>query len=292
MKHIGRIPRGHRIHVFNGQARFVAKQWAPTLRLAGIDPDSDWRDLEPGELLHESRKTQVYRVPFEGGCFYFKRYRLPENRPRYYFLRPSPAAVEWFGLEAFRRIGIKTPEVVGFGEERTFGRLDNAYMLTLGVEGAVSLEEFAYSTWRSLPSDRRDQVYQQLSAKILEQLQIAHAERLFHRDLFWRNILVYSDGGGGYDTCWIDCPRAVKSRFLWRRNQMLDFSCISRGALNSVSRSQRLRFLASAMAGESRRSVATMFRKIASHHERLKFPLKTADFAPNSRVSSKRKPRT
>jgi hypothetical protein len=291
VKRIRRAPRGHRILAFNGGSRFVAERWERTLRLSGLDPDADWRELEPGELLHESRKTQVYRVPFEGGCFYFKRYRLPPNRPRYYLLRPSPAAVEWFGLEAFRRIGINTPEVACCGEERTMGRLDNAYMVTVGVNEAVNLEKFAHDTWYSLPADRRSGVYRQISAKVLEQVRIAHANQLFHRDLYWRNILVYPDDAGGYGTCWIDCPRAVRSRFLRSRNRKLDFSCVSRGALNYLSRSQRFRFLRSAMAGESRQRVETMFRAIAAHHDRLRFPLKTVDLPSGSRTCAKRTPR-
>lgn len=245
------------------------------LNEAGLDPHSDWRNIQPGKLVQESKTTQIYRVPFDGGCFYFKRYRLPSHKTWRYFLRPSKAAGEWFGLEAFRKIGIEAAQVVSFGEERILGRLDKAYIVTLGINDAVNMEDFASDTWQSMPGPEKDRVYRSIRSKLFDQIQLAHRHGLFHRDLHWRNILLYPDSQGGYDTCWIDCPRAVRRRLFQKYYRMTDLSCLSRLALNYLNRSERYRALALFIEGEPVSNVRKLFRQIERHHRSLKFPIRT-----------------
>ncbi|MEA3291050.1 MAG: lipopolysaccharide kinase InaA family protein [Pseudomonadota bacterium] len=272
MKQISKPPKRRRIHTIHGRRRYIAPDWAQKLREAGLDPRGDWSSIRPGEVVIESNTTQVYRVPFEGGSFFFKRYRSPRGKPWRYFLRPSRAAGEWFGLTAFRDIGIPVAEVAAFGEERILGRLDAGYMVTVGVENSANLEDFAYQTWYPLPAEKRKRVYLQIRSKLFEQLHLAHRHRLFHRDLHWRNILVRTHGDGGYETCWIDCPRAIRRRFFWRHERMVDLSCLARLALSYLGRTERYRALQTFLADQPSQTARELFAEIDRHHRRSKHP--------------------
>ena len=280
MRTIGKAPRRRRIFTLHGRRRYVAPEWEQALREAGLDPCGEWSTIQPGEPVIESNTTQVYRTPFPGGEFYFKRYRSPADRPWRYFLRPSRAAGEWFGLTAFRGIGIPVPEVAAFGEERSLGRLTAGYVVTVGVRDSVNLEDFARETWHPLPEEERRRIYLSLRSKIFDQLHLAHRQRLFHRDLHWRNILVIPDGKGGYGTCWIDCPRAVRRRLSWKHERMVDLSCLARLALSHLPRSERYRALRAFLPEEPEAAIRALFREIEAHHRRSRHPPRIIELPP------------
>jgi hypothetical protein len=97
------------------------------------------------------------------------------------------------------------------------------------------------------------------------QLQKAHANRLFHHDLKWRNILIQSDGGR-YIPVWIDAPRASRMFLRNGRGVVADLSCLARIAVTLLSSYDRMRFIWRYLGdGREPGDAKRLYRKVAAH---------------------------
>ena len=87
----------------------------------------------PGQLQSENGSSHAV---------FYKQYRYPQARWRD-CLRPSKARREWDNYETFRRLGIRCPDRIAWGEQRDrLGRLRRAFIITRAVPRGQTLLEF------------------------------------------------------------------------------------------------------------------------------------------------------
>lgn len=177
-----------------------------------------------GEQVAKSPVSRVLRVTADGKRYYVKRYLgNGKNAVRRWFglrglVAPQRVVKEWKNLLLFRKWGIPTATLVGYGLEH--------------------LERLATASDPCL-RDRRwmAQVLRQV-ANITRTL---HAAGFAHNDLKWRNLLV--DGGGSPTVYLIDCPSGGMWWGVFLKYRIIkDLACLDKVAKYQLSRSQRLRF--------------------------------------------------
>jgi len=237
------IPYRRRQLTLHGRCLYIALGWEETCKELGITRDSDWLSISSTELLSISRVGSCcYKLRVaDGTSVYFKRYLYPVGRYKT-FLQPSKAAIENFGFNVLKKIGIPAPEVIALGESRRFGILDYAIIITKEIKSTMSLEEFAETQWINMPADEKQTSYCQISGSLIHQLRKAHKYKFYHYDLKWRNILIRSNNDT-FETVWIDCPRARISIFRSRRNVIVDISSLARLCTRYFSKTEQLRML-------------------------------------------------
>jgi len=279
---------GRRVAVWHGSVTALDPRWTAHLGRAGLDPASDWSALAPGEAVSTSDITNCFRVGFaDGETAFFKRYVYPRPSLRY-FLRPSRAAMEVFGYRELARLGIPTVKVLGFREIRRFGLLQAAFVITRGIPGAVDLRRYARETWWHLLREERRRIYDRIRVRIFEDLRRIHRARFFHQDLHWRNILVNPEQLDTEPPVWIDCPRAAYRPWARRHGELVDLSCLSRGALTFLTPGQRLRALKEYLGAERAAEVRALYRAIAGHHRRSRHPPRVEKLPPRDEIADRR----
>ncbi len=268
IRRIRRAPGRHRrILCWHGHRRYIAPGWEQRLQQAGLDADADWAELSPGTRVSESKVTNCFRVETgNGGSIYFKRYVYTRYKKWRYLLRPGKAATEVFGYRQLAELGIPTLEVLAFSEQRRWGRLVSACIVTRGIENSRDLEEYAQGEWAGLDPARRSQVAAAIRDRLLQQIHTAHRHGFFHQDLYWRNLLVVDGDDGELEIHWIDCPRARFQRLRRRHAQLVDLSTLGRVAGRYLSPRFRLDALRRFLADHPPyRATRTWARDIARH---------------------------
>lgn len=263
------IPLARSVQVFQGTRLLTQPDWEAPLARAGIRSDGGWIDLEAGELVSRSPSTRCFRLTLDSGeVVYFKRYRYVMKKWLEFWLRPGKAAVEVFGYARLASLGIPTLDVVAFGEQRLFGMLKAAFLVTRAVPDSLDLARFAQEVWRPLPPPERRRLYQEISGQLLLQLQRAHGAGFFHHDLKWRNILIQQQEDRLVPV-WIDCPRAEKRHLFRRRGVVVDLSGLARLALSYCSLRERYRFVRDYLGPEAERGATkALFRAVKAHLDR------------------------
>lgn len=195
--------------------------------------------------------TRVHRLEadkneWRGGIFLKK---IIADRWYRYFLREAKVYLEAKNYRRMDEIGIPVPKVLAIGERRFLGGLIDAFLLTTGVEDAMTLEEYAERYWnkvehRDVPGRRKErrgipapeemargevhsagvedggrvaaemeEIFEQLAGIVRKM----HDANFFHIDLQWRNILVQRRPEG-VKLFLIDCPRGGR-RWFWLRRR-------------------------------------------------------------------------
>ncbi len=253
---------------FHGHYRYVKPGWEAILTDSGLTPDEDWSTLEPGKKVSDSRVTNCFKIEHnDGECIYFKRYVYSKHKKMRYFLRPGKASTEVFGYRQLALIGIPSLEVIAFREHRCLGRLVSACIVTRGIQNSVDLEVFARETWNLMSARRKISVYREIRDQLFAQIKRAHTANFFHQDLHWRNLLVTENGNGGYQTIWIDCPRARYQRFRHHHGILVDLSTLARIAPVFLDTRTRLDALHKFFEDKKPwRLSKKWFREIGKHH--------------------------
>jgi hypothetical protein len=174
---------------------------------------------------------------------FFKLYRFARPSWRFW-LRASKARREFDNYAIFEQLGIPCAQRVACGEVRDwFGRLRGAFILTVAVPAAVTLEAHMLQLRRSPPETSRAEraaLFRQLAAMTRR----IHEAAFFHNDLYWRNVLVTHGPDGSPALWWIDCPRGRRRGWLaGRRRQIKDLAALDLSAAGLCARTERLRFL-------------------------------------------------
>ena len=258
--------------VFQGTRVWYAPEWRDELAPLGLGDIRNWRkpvDVPP--VSASKIVTACYLIPLAGGrAIYYKRYDYRQVwRDRISFwLRPSRGGVEQYGYGQFRRLGIATPEVIGFGESRVLGTMSAAFIVTREVPDAISLQNFVSAGLPGLDESDRQQKLSAFARRLIDILRKAHADCLFHYDLKWRNILIQEVDGEYYPVL-IDCPRAFRSRLRRRYGVTADLSALALEAVVCLTLQQRYRLLAAYLGGSAGPSVRKYwFRRVQRRYER------------------------
>jgi hypothetical protein len=253
--------------VTHGKVFFVDPAWREKLARIGIAEGELWSQLEPGQRVSGSSHSACFRVELDDGdVIYFKRYVYPQKRWFEFMLRPGKAGVEAWAYATLQQLGIPTLDVLAYGEHRVLGSLVASFIVTREVPDSQDLSKYGPEIWYHLPSDERRRIYDEISSKLITQMQKAHGANFFHHDLKWRNILLQQDGGG-FTPVWIDAPRASQMPMRRRRRGVVvDLSGLARIAISLLSKYDRMRFVWRYL-GDSRLpgDASRLYRDIAQH---------------------------
>jgi len=258
---ITRAPQTH-----HGKVFLVDGAWKDRLEKIGIAEDLPWEELELGQRVSISPHSRCFRIELDDGeVVYFKRYVYPPKRWFEFVLRPGKAGVEAWAYSTLRRLGIPTLEVLAFGEQRRFGALAASCIVTHEIPNSQDLSRYGPDVWYHLQPEERKRIYDDVSKKLIAQMQCAHGSNFFHHDLKWRNILLQKDGSG-FTPVWIDAPRASEMRLRHRRGVVVDLSGLTRVAISLLSKYDRMRFVWRYL-GFTRKpgDASRLYREVASH---------------------------
>lgn len=263
------IPTRRRAHLFHGEKIWYARDWQAPLEKAGITRGKDWSRLCPGDFVSGgSPITNCFRVELANGeVGYFKRYVYARPRPQFWML-PSKAAIEVFGYNVMRQHDMEVPRVVAYGEQRRYGNLLAAFIVTKEIPATINLVQFARDQWSVMPEPARTETYKQIAERLCTQVSRMHAAGFFHHDLKWKNILLRHDADG-WHPIWIDCPRAARVRLRKRRSVIIDLGRLGRLAAHYLSVKQRLRWLHAYLGPQAgKKDVKKLFYEVKSYLDR------------------------
>ena len=188
----------------------------------------------------------------QGTQIYYKEYAYPKPGWRFLF-RSSKARCEYINYAAFEQMGIRCADRLACGEQRDWlGRLRRAFIITKAVPETLTLVEFVakHCSDRSEASLR---LRQKLLHEVAALTRRLHDNSFYHRDLFWRNILVSWQPPEDPVLWCIDCPRGGFDRWSPRRKRrpLEDLGSLDHGAVLHCTRRERLQFV-KAYLGKSR----------------------------------------
>ncbi len=252
---------------FQGTKLYFAQGWEEKLKEIGLIQGRRWDQLEPGECINRSRRTNTYLISLENGeQVFFKRY-LYFDRPFKFFLKPSETAVEVFSYRKMAESGVPTAEPIAVGEMRICGTLLSCCIVTRSLPQTINLIDYALNEWRQLPTTARRRAANFIADIICRDFKKMHARNFFHIDPKWRNILIRRDEKDKskiQGLWWIDSPRGkILSGSRHDYGMIYDLANLSRNALSFLNRSQRLRFLYDYCGPEtSRQEIRNIVRKI------------------------------
>ncbi len=157
-----------------------------------------------------------------------------------YLLRRSRARRAWCLARQLEGLPVPTPEVLGFVEQRRFGFLQAAYLITCGLVHTEILDVYIEKHFAQWNMKTKNLFIQQVAAMLRD----AHGRGLLHGDLKAKNILVASDGET--EKLWLidlDAARLRKQPGLAECCD--DLARLNCSFLNTarISRPQRLLFL-------------------------------------------------
>lgn len=232
-----------RIAITHGTVSYIDPDWRNILAQYEINAEQLWPTPQNDELVTTSEHSMVHRVLAENSSsYYIKNYRYSTKDGTRYFLRPTRAAGEVFGLTELNRLSIPTAKVIGFQEQREFGIPRSAVLITESIDNVVSLATYAKDIWQHLSSKKRNRILLILQNDILDKLNTIHKASFFHRDLYWKNILVDPDNIER-GTIWIDAPGARYQRLQKSYGRLVDLATLGKLSLSYMTKSERLSFL-------------------------------------------------
>lgn len=203
----------------------------------GFFADFDAAFSLPGELISKGPTNEVVRTSLHGVGYYVKRYRRGGKWLRRW-LGSSRARAEWQNLRLFNDLGIPTPPLVAFGEQRDLRGEQRGVLVLREQPSTVDLATLARGGCPELKS--RSWV-QGVAHQIAEAVRKLHNNNFCHNDLKWRNILVTRDAAPA--VYFIDCPSGrFWLGFFLKRRIIKDLACLDKVAKRHLSRTQRLRF--------------------------------------------------
>lgn len=252
-------------YIFHGTRLSVNPDYAPYLKSVGLNDLSAWVGFNKGQALSAGKTTCLRVKPSEQpGIVYFKRYLYQKNIWEF-FLRRSKAANEFLNYQRLRELNIPTLETVALYEQRSFGRLKLACIVTKELVNTMQLDHFYSDVLLNMPEAQRKRIFKHLKEQLFSQIKRAHDGGFFHLDLKWRNILIQQKGDD-YTPIWIDCPRGIQRRYFNYRLKVADLSGFSRKACLFFSDQQLYRMLREYLGKEASKAEARqLFADVSKH---------------------------
>lgn len=203
--------------------------------LASITWDIEYVKNLQGTLISKDSISWVKQCHLYGKTVYVKYYKKAGKGLRRWFGR-SRIRGEWENLQYFNSLGIPTPSVVAYGEQRSWGLFRGGFLVTQAVPNTCNLQQFfEEGTYKQYDSHSLRTMIKSV-AQYTKQL---HNNKFVHKDLKWRNILVRLTKTP--TIYFIDCPLGGKS---WQqgRGQRKDLAHLDKLAKQYLSRTLRLYF--------------------------------------------------
>jgi tRNA A-37 threonylcarbamoyl transferase component Bud32 len=202
-----------------------------------------------------------------------KHYKFP--RPNWRFLgRASKARCEFRNLQRLQRLGLRAADPVVCGSWRDhWGRLQGAFIATRSIPDALTLVEFWRSHCADLTTAGSRALRSTLARQLAEITRRMHDAGFFHRDLYWRNVLVTRQPACDPVLWLIDCPRGhvhwLPLPGLRRHHVVMDLASLDRWAHRLCTPTERLRFIRHYLGAEASASeVKALARRVQAYRLR------------------------
>ena len=188
-----------------------------------------------GTLISKDSISWVKQCTLHGETFYVKYYKKAGKGLRRWFGR-SRVRGEWENLHYFARLGIPTPPIIAYGEQRSWGGFQGGFLVTQALPNTCNLQQFFEE---GIYKQYAPQALRRLIKHIAQYTKQLHSRQFVHKDLKWRNILVSLTKRPSI--YFIDCPLGGK---VWqqRRGQQKDLAHLDKLAKQYLSRTLRLYF--------------------------------------------------
>lgn len=252
-------------YIFHGTQLSVDPAYQSYLSSLALDDLSIWESFNQGVALSVGKTVCLKVSPTaEQKTVYFKRYLYKKN-PWEFFLRRGKAANEFINYQRLKKINIATLDTIALYEQRSFGCLKLACIITKELSNTIQLDDFYKDVLLNMPKQQGSRAFNSLKEQLLQQLRTAHNSGFFHLDLKWRNILIQKEGNT-YTPIWIDCPRGVQRHYFNYALKVADLSGFSRKALSFFSERQLYRMLRQYLGNTSDKAeVKKLFIDISEH---------------------------
>lgn len=187
--------------------------------------------------ISRSSLSDVLCITSKSEIYFVKRFYRAGKKLRAFFGR-SRIRGEWENLFYFHSLGIPTPSIIAYGEERNCFQFKRGALITAAVIQAKDLQKIAQET----PYFFRDSVwFKVVSAQIAWYLSLLHKKHFIHYDLKWRNILIQENETP--QVYFFDCPLGRKRRGVFYRHGIVkDLKNLDTLAKQYLTRTQRLYF--------------------------------------------------
>ncbi len=148
------------------------------------------------------RRSMLIRVPQLSEVLFAKLYKKPVGAGKLkYFLLPSKASAEWKNMLKLYERGLPVARPLARGEKRRRGFLQEAYLFTVALAGAIPLTDFA-AGMRDVAGRMR---LEEKAACLVSEI---HSRGFFFRDLHAGNILIVPESDTGYHLWLADFHKA------------------------------------------------------------------------------------
>ena len=188
-----------------------------------------------GIIVSQDSISWVKQCQLHGQTFYVKYYKRAGKGLRRWFGR-SRIRGEWENLQYFARLGIPTPPLVAWGEQRSWGFFQGGFLVTQALPDTCNVQQFFEE---GLYKQYDPQVLRTLIKSMANYTAQLHNEGFIHNDLKWRNILVRLTKAP--TLYFIDCPLGGK-RWQQSRGKRKDLAHLDKLAKRYLSRTLRLYF--------------------------------------------------
>lgn len=190
-----------------------------------------------GERITSDILSRVYKLTIENKQYYLKRYHAPGKGIRRY-LGKSRIRREWENLLLLNKIGLPTPKIIAYGQQRDQKGIMQGFLMTEAVTDTIDLEQYI----RSQPERLQDkEKINSIINQVADYTRKMHDAKFIHKDLNWRNILVKTQGKP--EIFFIDCPSGAKQCGLsLKRGKLRDLAHLDKVGRQLLSKSQQLRF--------------------------------------------------
>lgn len=197
-----------------------------------------------GQQVSRSSLSEVVRITAGGRSFYVKRYVGNGKSASHCWLGlrgligRQRVKREWQNLSLFRKFGIPTATLVGYGLERRYGYFVRGALITEEIPDTLDLAALAAM---DDPRLHEKSWVKEVSNQVAEHVSRLHAAGFAHNDLNWRNLLV--SNGDKPMVYLIDCPAGSYWWDVFLRYRIIkDLACLDKLGKRHLSRTQRLHF--------------------------------------------------
>lgn len=191
---------------------------------------------QTGQKISADPLSFVIRATVNGHNYYVKQYHHRGKGVRR-FIGRSRAKGEWSNLLYFSSLGIPTPRIVAYGQQKINERKLEV-LVTAEVEESKDLATLA----QQQPEQFRNRAWCYTTmTQIADYTRRLHDQGFVHWDLKWRNILIQEDTVP--KVYFFDCPLGRRwYAWLKYRGAIKDLGCLDLIGQNVLTRTQRLRF--------------------------------------------------
>jgi tRNA A-37 threonylcarbamoyl transferase component Bud32 len=210
----------------------LKEEWADAL-FASLS----WGGNE-SEVVNEKRWRRVVRIPAGRHALYLKHNREQGFfRSLRYLAAPTRARAEWRAARWLTERKIPTVRPLAVGERRKYGVPIESFLVTEGIDGALSLDRLVRD--ESVAPAGQRQIARSMGAIVGR----FHREGFWHRDLHLGNFLAQPLGDSELAIRLIDLHKLRTPRNPGPRHWIFDLAWLAYGARSRTSRADRLRFL-------------------------------------------------